>query len=133
MSLTGYVPRVMIHRERTQGAMSTDHDSGVVGAEVPSSDPFTGTTAVAAADAAAEPFPPTSAPSALRAPQPPSQPPEAQPPTTPCTVVWSRGRPYVLESGAGRPRWMGVDHHGRPQALTGEELRRRGWSYRRSS
>ncbi|WP_247648536.1 hypothetical protein [Saccharomonospora xinjiangensis] len=115
--------------------MSTDHDNGVVGAEVPSSDPSTGTTAVAAADAAAEPFPATSAPSALRAPQPqsPSQPPEVQPPTTPCTVVWSRGRPYVLESGAGRPRWMGVDHHGRPQALTGEELRRQGWSYRRSS
>lgn len=55
------------------------------------------------------------------------------PPTTPCSVVWSRGRPYVLESGAGRPRWMGTDHHGRPQALTGEELRRRGWSYRRST
>ncbi|WP_197319029.1 hypothetical protein [Saccharomonospora sp. NB11] len=55
------------------------------------------------------------------------------PPTTPCTVVWSRGRPYVLESGSGRPRWMGVDHQGRPQALTNEALRRQGWSYHRSS
>nr|WP_170200553.1 hypothetical protein [Prauserella endophytica] len=53
------------------------------------------------------------------------------PPTTPCTVVWSHGRPYVLESGPGRPRWMGTDDHGRPQALTREDLRRRGWSYRR--
>ncbi|OQO93813.1 hypothetical protein B1813_04600 [Saccharomonospora piscinae] len=57
---------------------------------------------------------------------------QASPPTTPCTVVWSRGRPYVLESGSGRPRWMGTDHHGRPQSLTGDELRRRGWTYRRS-
>ncbi|MFC4003461.1 hypothetical protein ACFS2C_16810 [Prauserella oleivorans] len=55
------------------------------------------------------------------------------PPTTPCTVVWSQGRPFVLESGAGRPRWMGTDRHGRPQALTGEDLRRRGWSFRRST
>ncbi|KHF43535.1 hypothetical protein [Saccharomonospora viridis] len=55
------------------------------------------------------------------------------PPTVPCTVVWSQGRPYVLESDSVRPRWMGTDHNGRPQALTGEELRRRGWSYRRSS
>ncbi|KMS89634.1 hypothetical protein [Prauserella rugosa] len=53
------------------------------------------------------------------------------PPTTPCTVVWSQGRPYVLENGAGRPRWMGMDRHGRPQALTRDELCRRGWSYRR--
>ncbi|WP_233345788.1 hypothetical protein [Saccharomonospora iraqiensis] len=57
----------------------------------------------------------------------------APPPTTPCSVVWSRGRPYVLESGSGRPRWMGRDRHGRPQALTGEDLRKRGWSYRRST
>ncbi|WP_199432221.1 hypothetical protein [Qaidamihabitans albus] len=56
----------------------------------------------------------------------------ASPPTTPCTVVWSQGRPYVLESGSGRPRWMGTDNHGRPQALTGADLRRRGWSYRRA-
>ncbi|NIJ12257.1 hypothetical protein FHU38_002601 [Saccharomonospora amisosensis] len=55
-----------------------------------------------------------------------------EPPTTPCTVVWSQGRPYVLESGPGRPRWMGTDSHGRPHALTGEDLRRRGWSYRRA-
>ncbi|PXY22378.1 hypothetical protein [Prauserella muralis] len=57
----------------------------------------------------------------------------SSPPTTPCTVVWSQGRPYVLESATGRPRWMGTDSHGRPQALTGEDLRRRGWSYRRRS
>ncbi|PWV73838.1 hypothetical protein SAMN05421630_11011 [Prauserella marina] len=55
------------------------------------------------------------------------------PPTTPCTVVWSQGRPFVLESGPGRPRWMGTDNHGRPRALTREDLRRRGWSYRRAS
>ncbi|MBK1782875.1 hypothetical protein JHE00_00960 [Prauserella sp. ASG 168] len=55
------------------------------------------------------------------------------PPTTPCTVVWSHGRPYVLESGPGRPRWMGTDRHGRPQVLTRDDLCRRGWSYRRSS
>lgn len=55
------------------------------------------------------------------------------PPTTPCTVVWSLGRPYVLEGGSGRPRWMGTDHRGRPEALTGADLQRRGWSYRRAS
>jgi hypothetical protein len=55
------------------------------------------------------------------------------PPTTPCSVVWSQGRAYVLEGGSGRPRWMGTDAHGRPQALTGDDLRRRGWSYRRAS
>ncbi|GAA1193727.1 hypothetical protein [Prauserella alba] len=54
------------------------------------------------------------------------------PPTTPCTVVWSQGRPYVLENPTGRPRWMGMDRHGRPQALTGDELCRRGWSYHRA-
>ncbi|GAB2970409.1 hypothetical protein LWP59_14905 [Amycolatopsis acidiphila] len=53
----------------------------------------------------------------------------ATPPTTPCTVVWSEGRPYVLESG----RWIGTDRRGRPQSLTGADLRRRGWSYRRAS
>ncbi|MEU6641582.1 hypothetical protein ABZ863_03445 [Saccharomonospora sp. NPDC046836] len=57
----------------------------------------------------------------------------ASPPTTPCTVVWCQGRAYVLESSSRRPRWMGTDSHGRPQALTGEDLRRRGWSYQRSS
>jgi hypothetical protein len=63
-----------------------------------------------------------------------AQPPEAtEPPTTPCTVVWSQGRPYVLESGVGNPRWMGTDTRGRPLALTGADLRRRGWSYRRAS
>ncbi|WP_158886063.1 hypothetical protein [Amycolatopsis anabasis] len=55
------------------------------------------------------------------------------PPTMPCTVVWSRGRPYVLEGGSGRPRWMGTDTRGRPEALTRADLQRRGWSYRRAS
>lgn len=55
------------------------------------------------------------------------------PPTTPCTVVWSQGRPYVLESGSRRFRWVGTDHHGRPETLTGEELRKRGWSYHRAT
>ncbi|WP_216204970.1 hypothetical protein [Amycolatopsis aidingensis] len=59
--------------------------------------------------------------------------PAGVPPTTPCTVVWSQGRAYVLENASGRPRWMGTDSHGRPQALTGEDLRRRGWSYHRAS
>ncbi|HVV10605.1 hypothetical protein [Amycolatopsis sp.] len=53
-----------------------------------------------------------------------------EPPTAPCTVVWSQGRPYVLEPTAGRSRWVGTDRRGRPLALTGADLRRRGWSYR---
>ncbi|HVW41756.1 MAG TPA: hypothetical protein VHC18_10430 [Amycolatopsis sp.] len=55
----------------------------------------------------------------------------AEPPAVPCTVVWSQGRPYVLEPGHGNPRWMGTDTRGRPLALTGADLRRRGWSYHR--
>ncbi|AXB43057.1 hypothetical protein [Amycolatopsis albispora] len=51
------------------------------------------------------------------------------PPTAPCTVVWSLGRPYVLENNA---RWVGTDRRGRPQVLTRAELQRRGWSYRRA-
>lgn len=53
------------------------------------------------------------------------------PPTVPCTVVWSDGRPYVLEPGT--PRWIGTDHRGRPQALTTADLCRRGWTYHRQS
>jgi hypothetical protein len=49
-------------------------------------------------------------------------------PTEPCSVVWSRGHAYVLESGFGRARWAGVDERGRPVLLTSDELRRRGWS-----
>ena len=49
-------------------------------------------------------------------------------PTTPCSVVWSRGRAYVLEGWPGRVRWMGMDDRGRPQSLTNTDLRRRGWS-----
>ncbi|OZM72410.1 hypothetical protein CFN78_15625 [Amycolatopsis antarctica] len=56
----------------------------------------------------------------------------ALPPTTPCSVVWSQGRPYVLEGVAGRPRWMGRDARGRPLALTRADLQRRGWSLRRA-
>jgi hypothetical protein len=58
---------------------------------------------------------------------------QPDPPTTPGTVVWSQGRPYVLESGSGNLRWTGTDNRGRPCALTGADLRRRGWSYRRAS
>ncbi|MFD4194926.1 hypothetical protein [Amycolatopsis thermoflava] len=53
-------------------------------------------------------------------------------PTAPCSVVWSQGRPYVLEPGAGTLRWVGTDHLGRPLTLTGDELRRRGWTHRRA-
>ncbi|SDW45563.1 hypothetical protein SAMN05421504_101628 [Amycolatopsis xylanica] len=55
------------------------------------------------------------------------------PPTDPCSVVWSHGRPFVLEAPSGRPRWVGTDTRGRPQALTRAELARRGWSHRRAS
>ncbi|MBY8851325.1 hypothetical protein [Saccharothrix longispora] len=47
-------------------------------------------------------------------------------PTAPCSVVWSKGHAYVLEGF--RARWVGVDDRGRPQALSGDELQRRGWS-----
>ncbi|QFZ22249.1 hypothetical protein [Saccharothrix syringae] len=52
-------------------------------------------------------------------------------PTTPCSVVWSKGHAYVLEGFRGR--WVGVDDRGRPQALSGDELQRRGWSRTRAS
>ncbi|CCH33724.1 hypothetical protein ABZ816_21990 [Actinosynnema sp. NPDC047251] len=51
-------------------------------------------------------------------------------PTAPCSVVWSKGHAYVLEGF--RARWVGVDDRGRPQALSGEQLQRRGWSRTRS-
>jgi hypothetical protein len=47
-------------------------------------------------------------------------------PTTPCSVVWSRGHAYVLEGF--RARWVGRDDRGRPHAITGAEMQRRGWS-----
>lgn len=53
-------------------------------------------------------------------------------PTTPCSVVWSRGHAYVLERVGGRPWWMGVDDRGRPEQLTCADLQRRGWSRTRS-
>jgi hypothetical protein len=49
-------------------------------------------------------------------------------PTTPCSVVWSKGHAYVLEGLHGRVRWVGVDDRGRPLSLTNEDLERRGWS-----
>ena len=52
-------------------------------------------------------------------------------PTAPCSVVWSKGHAYVLEGF--RARWVGVDDRGRPQALSGDELQRRGWSRTRSN
>lgn len=52
-------------------------------------------------------------------------------PTQPCSVVWSRGNAYVLEWLDNGARWIGADDHGRPQALTGRELQRRGWSLAR--
>lgn len=51
-------------------------------------------------------------------------------PTAPCSVVWSKGHAYVLEGF--RARWVGVDDRGRPQALSGDELQRRGWSRTRA-
>ncbi|WP_242613825.1 hypothetical protein [Herbihabitans rhizosphaerae] len=50
-------------------------------------------------------------------------------PTMPFSVVWSQGHAYVLE-GHGRPRWVGLDSRRRPQALTSDDMRRRGWSHR---
>ncbi|MQA10857.1 MAG: hypothetical protein GEU98_20335 [Pseudonocardiaceae bacterium] len=53
------------------------------------------------------------------------------PPTTPCTVVWSQGRAFVLEETHGRTSWVGFDHRGRPQSLSASDLQRRGWSRHR--
>lgn len=52
-------------------------------------------------------------------------------PTTPCSVVWSRGHCYVREGVNGRARWVGVDDRGRPQSLSDADLHRRGWTLRR--
>lgn len=52
------------------------------------------------------------------------------PPTTPWTVVWSQGHPYVLDTATGDFRWIGADDHGRPISLTHADLQRRGWSLR---
>lgn len=49
-------------------------------------------------------------------------------PTEPCSVVWSRGHAYVLESVQGRPRWQGVDDRGRAVQLSCADLQRRGWT-----
>jgi hypothetical protein len=58
--------------------------------------------------------------------------PPAPLPTAPCSVVWSKGHPFVLEGSHGRTRWVGVDDRGRPQRLTGADLQRRGWTSTRS-
>lgn len=47
-------------------------------------------------------------------------------PTTPCSVVWSRGHAYVLEGL--RARWVGRDDRGRPHVISGAEMQRRGWT-----
>ncbi|WP_199444269.1 hypothetical protein [Umezawaea beigongshangensis] len=52
--------------------------------------------------------------------------PDAALPTAPCSVVWSHGHAYVLEGF--RARWVGVDDRGRPQAFSGADLQRRGWT-----
>jgi hypothetical protein len=49
-------------------------------------------------------------------------------PTSPCSVVWSRGHAYVLERVLGRPRWRGMDDKGRPEELSCADLQRRGWT-----
>ncbi|MCP2202565.1 hypothetical protein [Lentzea flava] len=54
----------------------------------------------------------------------------AELPTTPCSVVWSRGHAYVLEGF--RARWVGRDDRGRPHAITGAEMQRRGWTLTRT-
>jgi len=55
-----------------------------------------------------------------------TQPQAAELPTTPCSVVWSRGHAYVLEGFLAR--WVGRDDRGRPHAITGAEMQRRGWT-----
>ncbi|MFD9701933.1 hypothetical protein [Lentzea sp. NPDC059081] len=55
----------------------------------------------------------------------------AELPTTPCSVVWSRGHAYVLEGF--RARWVGRDDRGRPHAITGAEMQRRGWTLTRTA
>ncbi len=52
-------------------------------------------------------------------------------PTTPCSVVWSRGHAYVLEGL--RARWVGRDDRGRPHAISGAEMQRRGWTLTRTA
>jgi len=49
-------------------------------------------------------------------------------PTTPCSVVWSKGHAFVLETALGWARWVGCDDRGRPQVFTRAELQSRGWS-----
>ncbi len=54
-------------------------------------------------------------------------------PTVPCSVVWSGGRAFVLESVSGSARWVGFDAFGRPQSLSNDALERRGWSLNRGA
>lgn len=60
----------------------------------------------------------------------PQQPQAGELPTTPCSVVWSRGHAYVLEGF--HARWVGRDDRGRPHAISGAEMQRQGWSLTRT-
>ena len=53
-------------------------------------------------------------------------------PTAPCSVVWSRGRAYVLEAVDGYAFWVGFDQYGRPQSLSRSALERQGWTPHRA-
>lgn len=53
-------------------------------------------------------------------------------PTAPCSVVWSRGHAYVLETGLARARWVGCDDRGHPVEFTNAELEHRGWTLTRT-
>lgn len=53
-------------------------------------------------------------------------------PTLPCSVVWSRGRAYVLEAVDGYAFWVGFDRYGRPQSLSRSALERQGWTHHRA-
>ncbi|CRK56169.1 hypothetical protein [Alloactinosynnema sp. L-07] len=53
-------------------------------------------------------------------------------PTLPCSVVWSRGRAYVLEAVDGYAFWVGFDQYGRPQSLSRSALERQGWTPHRA-
>ncbi|WP_407924396.1 hypothetical protein [Actinokineospora pegani] len=57
--------------------------------------------------------------------EPPST--QTELPTDPCSVVWSRGRAYVLEP----PVWVGLDSFGRACRLAPADLQRQGWSRHR--
>lgn len=53
-------------------------------------------------------------------------------PTLPCSVVWSRGRAYVLEAVDGNAFWVGFDRYGRLRSLSRSALERQGWTHHRA-